>query len=435
MRQDLVIHQAEGGVMTASGMTLRARERGSRYSTLTRAFLPMFVIAMLAVPLQAAGASAPRATGTVVKLGIITPATSITAANPDTGDAFNAALKAFNKRGGAGKNGDKLEAVVCDSRGDANGEVDCARKMVDEGVVATIDDLTYNNPSGVVDVLEAAGIPRIGLLPTSLDEFVSTGSFPISAGAIAAYIGTALGFAKKGYTKVALVRTDAPTGATFKGFVAPLFKAAGVDIVGDVSLATGATDYAPYVAEMQRNGANAALLSIGDAAATQLIAAMAQLNAKIPLGGNPGTFTLKTLRKYKAVTKGAVLSESFPYPSENNVKAFPGLKQYFADMKASGKANLQLKNLKQSSFAPWVGVLAFVNLTKDLDTITKETVVQALKTAKDVDILGLTPAWTPSTPGFNVFKSSSNHFVFISVFDGKNVVTKNKAIDVTQYVK
>lgn len=420
--------------MTTSGMTLFARQSASRRSRVTLALLPMVLIAMV-VPLNAAGASAPRGTGTVVKLGMITPATSITAANPDTGDAFKAAVKAFNKRGGVGKNGAKLEAFVCDSRGDANGEVDCARKMSDEGVVATINDLTYTNPSGVVDVLEAAGIPRIGLLPTALSEFVSTVSYPVSAGAIAAYIGDAIAFAKKGYTKVALVRTDAPTGASFKGFVAPLFKAAGVDIVGDVSLATGATDYAPYVAEIQRSGADAALLSIGDAAATQLIAAMAQLNAKIPLGGHPGTFPLETLRKYKDVTKGTVLSESFPYPSQNNVKAFPGLKQYFADMKASGKENLQPKNLKNTAFYPWVYLLAFVNLTKDLDTFTKETVVQALKTVTDVDIDGLTPAWTPSTPGFSVFKSSSNHFVFISRFDGKNVVTKNKPIDVTQYVK
>ena len=45
------------------------------------------------------------------------------------------------------------------------------------------------------------------------------------------------------------------------------------------------------------------------------------------------------LRKFKDNTKGALLAESFPYPSQNNVKNFPGLKQFFADMKASGKAD------------------------------------------------------------------------------------------------
>ena len=76
-----------------------------------------------------------------------------------------------------------------------------------------------------------------------------------------------------------------------------------------------------------------------------------------------------------------------------------------------------------------------MNVTKALDSFTPATVVQALQSAKDVDLLGLTPAWTPSTPGFSVFTSSSNHFVYISRFNGKDVVTDKKPVDVTQYIK
>ena len=201
------------------------------------------------------------------------------------------------------------------------------------------------------------------------------------------------------------------------------------------SVATGATDYAPYIAEIQREDPDAVLISHTDTVTTQLIGAMAQLNAKIPLGGNPGSFKLETLRKYKDITKGTVLSDSFPYPSQVNVKNFPGLKQYFADMKASGKKSLSTTNLKTTDFGPWISTLAFVNVTKALDSFTPATVVEALKTAKDVDLLGLTPPWTPSTPGFSVFTSSSNHYVYVSRFNGKNVVTDKEPIDVTQYIK
>ena len=168
-------------------------------------------------------------------------------------------------------------------------------------------------------------------------------------------------------------------------------------------------------------------------AATQLIAAMAQLNFKIPMGGAPGTFEIETLRKYKKITRGTLLAESFPFPTKNNAKEFPGLKQYFRDMQASGKANLRGKNLEATSFNPWFGVLGFVAVTKDLESFTSETVTEALKTVQDVDLEGLTPPWTPSTPGFSVFTSSSNHFVFVSRFNGKNVVTKNDPIDITEY--
>ncbi len=127
-----------------------------------------------------------------------------------------------------------------------------------------------------------------------------------------------------------------------------------MDITCDVAVATGATDYAPYIAQLQQENPQAVLISHTDAVTTQLIGAMAQLNAKIPLGGNPGSFKLDTLKKYPAITKGTVLSDSFPYPSQVNAKAFPGLKQYFADMKASGKSALSPAKLKTSDFGPWI---------------------------------------------------------------------------------
>jgi ABC-type branched-subunit amino acid transport system substrate-binding protein len=214
-----------------------------------------------------------------------------------------------------------------------------------------------------------------------------------------------------------------------------MFSAVGVEIICDVVVATGSTDYAPYIAEVQRANPKGMLISHTDEVGTQLIAAMAQLNEKLPMGGNPGTFDIDTLRKYKDITKGTILSESFPYPSQNNAKEFPGLKRFFADMKASGKKNLQPAAIRPTAFNPWMSTLAFVEVTKDLDSFTNETVVQALESAQDVDLLGLTPPWTPSTPGFSVFESSSNHYVYVSRFNGKNVVTANEPVDVTQYIE
>ena len=271
-----------------------------------------------------------------------------------------------------------MEAVVCDTKGDANGEVGCARKLVDEGVVATVNDLAYNNPAGVDEVLQNAGIPRIGLGSTGVGT--TSLSFPLSTGIVGAYMGDAVGFKNRGKTKVVLVRTDAATGAGFADFLRPYFKQAGVDIVGDVAIATGSTDYAPYVAQIQRANPDAVLFAIDDTSAAQLIAAMAQLNYKPLLGGHPGTFTLETLQKFKDNTTGTLLAESFPYPSQSNVKQFPALKQFFADMKASKQKILDPANIQPTSLYPWVSTLAFVNAMKAADgPITKDTVIQALE--------------------------------------------------------
>ena len=418
-----------------SAAGVRTRQVGRRARWHLRVVVLAGLVAALALPLNGVATAADSASAPVVKVGMITALTGPIAANPGVKDALLASIAAFNKRGGVGTNHAKLEADICDTRGDANGEVDCARQMVDDGVVATLNDLTYNNPAGVVDILEKAAIPRIGVGGTDISEFGSSVSYPISAGVIAAYLGTAVGFKQDGAKKICLIRTDAPTGTTFKGFLQPSFTAIGIDIICDVAVATGATDYAPYIAELQHEDPDAVLISHSDSVTTQLIAAMAQLNAKIPLGGNPGSFAPETLKKYSDITKGTVLSDSFPYPSQANVKNFPGLKQYFADMKASGKSSLSTANLKTSYFSPWISTLAFVNVTKNLDNFTPATVVEALKTAKDVDLLGLTPPWTPSTPGFSVFTSSSNHYVYVSRFNGKTVVTNKQPIDVTQYLQ
>ena len=131
------------------------------------------------------------------------------------------------------------------------------------------------------------------------------------------------------------------------------------------------------------------LLAIDDTAAAQLIAAMQQLNYKVLLGGHPGTFTLETLRKFKDNTKGTLLAESFPYPSQNNEKNFPGLKKFFADMKASGKSILDPNKLQPTSFYPWVSTLAFVNVLANVDTVTKESVIDALRPRKTL----ISKAW------------------------------------------
>ena len=414
-----------------TGSFVVRRRRPWRSSLLT-----LLVVGAIAMPLGAANASAQsgKSSAPVVKIGMLAPITSPTAANPDQGEAFKAAVAAFNKRGGLGKNGARMEAVVCDTKGDANGEVGCARKLVEEGVVATVNDLAYNNPAGVDEVLQNAGIPRVGLGSTGVGT--TSLSFPLSTGIVGAYMGDAVGFKNQGKSKVVLVRTDAATGAGFADFLRPYFKQAGVDIVGDVAIATGSTDYAPYVAQIQRSNPDAVLFAIDDTSAAQLIAAMAQLNYKPLLGGHPGTFTLETLQKFKDNTTGTLLAESYPYPSQSNVKSFPALKQFFADMKASKQKILDPNNIQPTSLYPWVSTLAFVNAMKNTDgTITKDSVIQALKTGQDIDLMGLAEPWTPSAPGFSVFTGISNPYVYVSKFDGKNVVTEKKSVDVSQYFK
>src|SRR5207302_6007897 len=87
-------------------------------------------------------------------VGISTVTESPVLSLKDDSLALDAAVKAFNSRGGIGKH--CMDLTICDSRGDPNKEVDCARQFVANGVVATLSDVTSFNTQASLEVFEAA---------------------------------------------------------------------------------------------------------------------------------------------------------------------------------------------------------------------------------------------------------------------------------------
>ena len=127
--------------------------------------------------------------------------------------------------------------------------------LADEGVVATLSDLTLANAAGVNDILAPAGIARIGLQPSGLPDYQSAVVFPFVAGPVGQYatIGTEL--AKQGKKKLAMLRPDIASAAALKGLLEPAIKGAGAEFVADIPVPTGATDYSPFVVAATSAGA------------------------------------------------------------------------------------------------------------------------------------------------------------------------------------
>src|SRR6185369_9516887 len=113
-------------------------------------------------------------------------------------------------------------------------------------------------------------------------------------------------------------------------------------------------------------------------------------------------------------------------------KQFPGLKLLVQDMKAGG---LDLADVNGQSVNPWVAVLALktvVEMAKPA-TVDAASVLTALKAAKDVDLQGMIPPWTPSrTDPSPIFTNISNPYVYAQRFDGKSVQTVTPPIDAMQ---
>jgi branched-chain amino acid transport system substrate-binding protein len=377
--------------------------------------------------LTAGVADAQSGSKQTVKVGSILPIETggSTVASGAPPQALEASIKAFNKR----SDSVKLDLVMCDSHADPNDEVKCAREMVDEGVAATLGDLTPSNPAGVNEVLVPAGIARVGDYPAGLADYQSPVVFPFLAGAVGNYATMGTELAKKGKTKLALLRPDSNASGALAPFISPAIEAGGGKIVADIGIPNATADYAPYVAAVQSANADGVLFAVSEKDITQFLVTANQLNAEFTVAVPAGALTASELEELLPITKNAVLIESLPAVSLNS-KQFPGLAQFKADMKASRNPVLTPDNLTTTELRMWVAVLAFQTFTEGLATIDAPSVLDAVKAAEDVDLGGLTPPWTPSNPGPTaIFQQFSQPFVWVMGFNGKKITISPPAIN------
>ena len=405
------------------------------------------VMALLA---PASGASTSRAASLVpnngpcskskpvVELGLITVFDSPVLHLKDQADAAVASVAAFNKRGGVG--GHCLKLTTCDDGADPNKAADCARKMVDSKVVATINDTTANGGQGVIDILSAAGIPRFEVSPAT-EDLKSPLSYAIGAGGAGTTFMMPVPLFKTGHKKVYLIGVDVPAIGTFPALLKPMADSYGAQIVGLSKVPAGTTDYQQFILAAQDAGADSVMLPLGDNEANQVLQAAKQLNSKLDFSVSLGTFGKADIAKLGSFAKHMYFNAELP-PVTASQKTWPILKQVIADLSASGEPQLQKDKIKSSPFRSWVAVNHFVNIMgkNNPDNITRASVVAALNAAKDVDTYGLIPPWTPNQEGgvkgvagaLTKFTRISQPWYYQVGWDGKQFVVAKDRLNVSE---
>ncbi|GGY94646.1 lipoprotein [Streptomyces poonensis] len=144
-----------------------------------------------------------------------------------------------NAQGGI--NGHKLRVLTCNDHNDTVGAAKCARRAVDEGVVAVVGSYSQHGRSSL-SPLENAGIPYIGGYGVTDDEFTSPTSYPVNGGQFALLAGLGEQLADA-CGPVVLVRPDSLVGDTM-----PVLLDAGLgtedhSAVTDQLAAEDATEY------------------------------------------------------------------------------------------------------------------------------------------------------------------------------------------------
>jgi branched-chain amino acid transport system substrate-binding protein len=316
-----------------------------------------------------------KATGSVVKIGLINPEGGATTDLPDLRQAAEAALKYANEQlGGIG--GHQVEYVVCKSKEDPASSRDCANQMVEAKVAAVLTTATGQGDA-IVPVVTGAGIPYIAAQGNSGTEFASPHAYMWTGG----FPGVMLNIAKfskgQGYQKVNALALNVPAvvGGISK-LATPMFSAMGMKIT-ITPLPLGAADVTPQVTTAEKGKPDAELIA-GDA--TVCIAVLK---------------ALQTTGSKTQVLTGQPCSDA--KVTEAVGSALDGAKIFSPYDTSSDDIEAQLYRYVMSRYAPsanstglagiaYEGALTLFRALKNVSDVTPAGIDAALKATKGVPI-------------------------------------------------
>jgi ABC-type branched-subunit amino acid transport system substrate-binding protein len=288
-----------------------------------------------------------------------------------------------------------LQVIVCNSALDPNKATQCANDAVAQKVVAVVGINSSEAPA-MMPILTAANIPVIAPVVVDPSETTSKTSFPITAGVPGAFIAMPQILAKSGATKVSLIYPDIPGAATAKLFVADGIKKAGVQDGGSVPVAADATDLTPAIAAATKGDTNGiAAFLLGDAQGT-LLQQIKQQGVTAKLSTASAFLTPELLSSLGSTTNGLlVVGSTVPITTKTT-----GGQMFKKDMNAFNKKLAQTDLAAQN----WLGTWVFERVANKLPEINAATVLDAMGKIQNMDMGGLTPPLTTTTP----FNSTTN---------------------------
>jgi branched-chain amino acid transport system substrate-binding protein len=351
-------------------------------------------------------------------VGILTTIESPTLSLKDDATALDSTIKAFNGRGGIG--GHCMNLTICDTKSDVNREVDCARQFVSSGIVATLSDSSSFNPQGVKEIMESAGIPRVGISPSTPD-LNSTVAYPLDLGGAGATFIQVPGCTTHGLTKLGAIHVDTPQAGPLFAAMAGLLKAYNATLDFKVPVTAGTTDYQQFTLAAKNAGVQCAIIPLGQNEATQVLGAAKQLGTDLKFSGSANSFSSNDMKNLGSFAQNIYLGSSYP-PARASQDRWPILADIINDVKGAG---LTADTLKTAPIRSWLAAYALVTIVEKFgtpDDISKEAITKALKAAKDVDMFNMIPPWTPSfsaTGGQGAFASVSNPWYYVVSFDSK----------------
>jgi ABC-type branched-subunit amino acid transport system substrate-binding protein len=347
---------------------------------------------------------------------------------PNIKEAGRIYAEYINAKGGI--KGRPLQVIFCDDKNDANEAGNCARKAVENKVIANVGSFTIDVSRGI-PIYEENKIAWFGACcPIVSQENTSKISFPM--GFVGGFTtAAALKMIDDGCKVVIDTYGDIPVADVFHtGFING-YKSRGLDPAKfdhyvKIPLAVG--DYTSQAAQMQSFKPDCLFGNIGEANWPPLITALNSVGATPRLYGPQGNLDGVVAKQYPKETNGGFVMNVYP-----NIAA-PVWADYRAALKTYNAPDLDWNSL--AGLGTWAAFTAFTQIVEGMTgDITNVTFLDAasktshLDTGGMVGVLDFTKEWTG---GGGQFPRIFNRSIWTdTIKDGVLTPVGNKPIDVS----
>ncbi|GAA1001782.1 ABC transporter substrate-binding protein [Subtercola frigoramans] len=387
-------------------------------------------VALLAVSLGGCSAASPSAsptgaaqtplaglTGepiTVMTIGNWTQP-QLGTANPEFPAGAQAAAAALNARGGIG--GRPIDVIVCSDELSTDTARQCALDAVQKGVVAVVGLQTTNEVT-ILPILEAAGIPAVGVYPFTDVALTSPVSFPDTSGFVGQTLGMGLQLASAGAKKVSTVVPGGLGGiSTSVGdAVAAGSASGGATSGGLVQIPAKSADLSPTIATATEGGASVAGFASDEAA---FITAMRTIAPDSNISTFPFNLSDSVISSAGSAAEGVMAVDGLVPPSADTA----GTTQYKAELQAYDPSLAT----STTGLHEWLAMWTFERVIAGLPSVDAASVTTAMNGVENLDMGGVIPTYTTKSTSTTYPRMFNPTIVYQKVADGHLVLQDSGA--------
>jgi ABC-type branched-subunit amino acid transport system substrate-binding protein len=369
-----------------------------------------------------------------VKVSLIAPIEAPGTSLGGYADGAQAAVTAFNQRGGA--KGGCMDVSVCDSKGDGPTELACARAETDDSsVVAGLASTFTSVESDAYQLFESAGLAQVGAQVTLPSSWNSPVSFEFTMGGSGTLLAGVPALDNVGVKTFDIFVPQSGQSGGIRTFAQPMIDKLGMTLVNIIEIPPTAVEFTQFVQTAENDGAQGIVLGLPEATATQILDAMDSLNSTLKVSAAWGSFSQQAVASLPdTIAANMAFNDAVP-PLATDLSRWPIYNVVLADFAASGKSSLTQDNSTVQSVNGWMSVYALAKVMRDSTAteVTRASVLQAFNAATNVPMFDVVPPWTPSKQSTNqIFKGISNPYYWVGTWDGstKQFVVADKQVDI-----